>query len=623
MAESATRRPLRLVFAGHVDHGKSTLIGRLLHDTGSLPEGKLDELRAASAKRGMPLEWSFVLDAFQAERDQAVTIDATEIRFRSSRRDFVIVDAPGHREFLRNMISGAAAADAAVLVVDAAEGLREQTRRHAYLLQLLGIAQMVVAVNKMDLVGRAADRFHAVAEAAARHLERIGIRPVAIVPVVAREGENLVAASPSMPWYGGEQLVDALDRLAPPALPTARPLRWPVQDVYKLGDKRILVGRVESGLLRLGDELMFSPSGRQARVAGIEAWGVDPPPVEARAGQSVGVTLDQPIFVERGDVASDTAHPPDLASQFRLQLFWLADTPLCTGRVLKLRRATSEAAVAVEAIESVVDTDTLAAVPAETVHRDQMAVVRLRARSMLPLDPVERDPAMARCALVDGSDTVGGGVIIGEADRRVAVGGRGAGSLFTVEHLLTAEARAARNGHRGAVIWLTGLSGAGKSTLAMQAERALFARGYSVYVLDGDNVRRGLNADLGFGAGDRAENIRRVGEVAGLFADAGMVVITAFISPYRADRDRARRVCPGQFHEVHVAADIATCERRDPKGLYRRARAGEIADFTGISAPYEAPAAAELVIDTGAQPVEASVDELVRYIVARTRPVPG
>ncbi|WP_119419279.1 adenylyl-sulfate kinase [Desertibaculum subflavum] len=618
MSDPVARPPLRLVFVGHVDHGKSTLIGRLLHDTGSLPEGKLDEIRAVSARRGMPLEWSFVLDAFQAERDQAVTIDVTEIRFHTARRDYVIVDAPGHREFLRNTISGAAAADAAVLMVDAAEGLREQTRRHAYLLHLLGIAQVVVAVNKMDLVGRDPDRFRAVAEQAGRHLERLGIRPVAIVPVVAREGENLATPSQSMPWYGGELLVEALDRLAPPVPATTRPLRLPVQDVYKLGDKRVLVGRIESGLLRIGDELLFSPSGRRAQVASIESWGADPPPAEAVAGQSVGITLDRPIFVERGDIASDTAHPPDLASQFRLRLFWLAEAPLRLGQLLKLRRATSELVVTVEAIESVIDNETLAAAPAEMVGRDETAVVRLRARGLLAFDPVERDPAMARCALIDGYDTVGGGVIVSDAGRH-----GGATSLFTVEHLLTVEARAARNGHRGAVIWLTGLSGAGKSTLAMQAERELFARGYSVYVLDGDNVRRGLNADLGFGASDRAENIRRVGEVAGLFADAGTVVITAFISPYRADRDRARRVCPGLFHEVHVAANIETCERRDPKGLYRRARAGELADFTGISAPYEAPAAPELTIDTGTQPVEASVDELVRYIVDRTRLAAG
>jgi len=610
---------LRLVVVGHVDHGKSTLIGRLLHDTGSLPDGKAEEVRAISARRGMPVEWSFVLDAFQAERDQAITIDTTRIWFRTARRSCVIIDAPGHREFLRNMISGAAEADAAILVVDAQEGMREQTRRHAYLLHLLGITQVVVVLNKMDSCGFDEARFGAVRSAATEYLARIGLHPAAVIPIVARDGDNLGQHSDRMPWYGGPSLLECLDRLLVAAPDSALPLRLPIQDVYKFDERRILVGRVEAGTLRVGDSLLFSPSNRSARVATIESWGSTRAPSEASAGESVGFTLDEPVFVERGDVASHHDRAPTLSPLFRCHLFWLSDRALVPGRGLRLKLATDEARVSVEAVERVVDTETLEPVDRTEVRRNEMATVVLRCRELLSLDPHAESPATGRCALLDGFDTVAGGVIdlVGFPDQRPTVQRRSA-DLYLVEHLLSTDARAARNGHTGAVIWLTGLSGAGKSTLAMQVERELFARGYAIYVLDGDNVRRGLNADLGFAPEDRAENIRRVGEVAALFADAGVVVITAFISPYRADRERARAAAAGCFHEVYVRADLATCERRDPKGLYRRARSGAVAEFTGISAPYEEPEHPELLVDTAGNNLEACVAALVRYVIERT-----
>lgn len=608
-----------LVVVGHVDHGKSTLIGRLLHDTGSLPDGKAEEVRATSAKRGMPVEWSFVLDALQAERDQAITIDTTRIWFRTASRRYVIIDAPGHREFLRNMISGAAEAEAAVLVVDAAEGLRDQTRRHAYLLHLLGIRQVVVVVNKMDLCGFSESRFAAVREDVGSYLRRVGLEPLAVVPVVARDGDNLTARSGRMPWYQGPSLLEQLDALLPSPGRADRPLRLPIQDIYKFDERRILVGRVEAGTFRAGDTLLFSPSNRSARVASIESWGPGVPPDEARAGDAVGFTLDDAIFVERGDIASHVDRPPVLSTAFRCRLFWLGEKPLTAGRSLRLKLTTNEARVTVEAIDRVIDTETLEPVARSEVRRNDMATVSLRGRELLAFDPYGESPATGRCVLLDGFDVVAGGVIErdGFTDRRPAVQRRSS-DLYRVDHLLTPESRAIRNGHSGAVVWLTGLSGAGKSTLAMQVERELFTRGYSVYVLDGDNVRRGLNADLGFTPEARAENIRRVGEVAALFADAGIVVITAFISPYRADREGARAAAPGQFHEVYVRADLATCERRDPKGLYRRARAGAVREFTGISAPYEEPEHPELVVDTAENSLEACVDALVGYVIART-----
>jgi len=613
---SAPLRPaLKIVVVGHVDHGKSTLIGRLLHDTGAVPASRLAELQAASARRGMPIEWSFMLDAFQAERDQAVTIDSTQIWFKTARRDYVLIDAPGHREFLKNMISGAASADAALLVVDAVEGLRETTRRHGYLLHLLGIAHIAVAVSKMDLAGYDQARFTDLAQEVAGYLRGLGITATATVPISGREGDNIAARSPRMAWYRGPSLLEALDALPAAARPADLPLRFPIQDVYKFDARRILAGRVEAGVLRVGDSLLFSPSNKTARVRSIEAWHVDPAPVEAHAGESIGITLDEQIFVERGEIASHAEAPPQLTTVFRATLFWLGREPLAVGKSYKLKLATQEATATVQSIERVIDTDTLADHAAVAVERNTVAEVVLRCRRVLALDEHRTIARNGRCVLVDGYDTVAGGIISmeGYPDQRKAFGVKSS-NLTSVAHRVSAASRAQSTGHVGGVLWFTGLSGAGKSTLAMEVERRLFAKGYQVYVLDGDNVRRGLNANLGFSPDDRAENIRRVGEVAALFADAGMICITAFISPYQADRDRARTAAPGAFHEIYISAGLDACERRDPKGLYKKARAGEIAAFTGISAPYEAPRTPELTVDTETRPVEACVAEIVAYV---------
>ncbi|WP_207460742.1 adenylyl-sulfate kinase [Azospirillum sp. SYSU D00513] len=616
-SSTPTRPQLRLVIVGHVDHGKSTLIGRLLHDTGSLPEGKLEEIRAVSERRGMPLEWSFVLDSFQSERDQAITIDTTQIWFRTKTREVVIIDAPGHREFLKNMISGAALADAAVLVVDAVEGLREQTRRHAYLLHLLGLSRVAVAVNKMDMADFARDRYEEVAKEVRDYLAGIGVEPVAVIPLSARHGDNMAERSDRMPWYQGPTLLETLDAFERAPSPVDRPLRLPIQDVYRHDERRILVGRIETGTLSVGDTLVFSPSNRSARVTSLEAWEA-PVPTIAIAGQSVGFTLDEPIFVERGDIASHATSAPMLSTVFRANLFWLGQRPLEVGATYKLKLATREARVTVQSIERITDTQTLGTAGKTAVERNDVAEVVLRSREMLALDEHRGNPATGRCVLVEGYDIVGGGIISmeGYPDQRRLLTARSE-NLTQVEHILSADTRAWRNGHKGAILWLTGLSGAGKSTLAMQLEQRLFARGAQVYVLDGDNVRRGLNADLGFAPEDRAENIRRVGEVAALFADAGMIVISAFISPYAADRARARAAAPGSFHEIHVKADLSTCEARDPKGLYKKARAGEIAEFTGISSPYEPPESPELVVDTAAEDVEACLARIIAYLEQR------
>jgi bifunctional enzyme CysN/CysC len=607
--------PLKLVVVGHVDHGKSTLIGRLLHEAGVLPRGKVEELERMSARRGVPLEWSFVLDSLQAERDQAVTIDTTRFWLKLGGRDLVIIDAPGHREFLANMVSGAAGADAAVLVIDAVEGLQDQTRRHAYLLRLLGFQQIVVAVNKIDMVGYAEARFRALETEACAFLGELGVAPRYVLPLSARHGDNLAAASAKLPWWPGPTLVEGLVGFTAAVPAEAAPLRLSIQDVYRQEDQRILVGRIESGRLAVGDTLLFSPSNKLARVRSIEAWP-GPAPRQVVAGSSVGITLDRPLFIERGEVASHVEHAPLLANGFRASLFWLGAEPLAPGREFRLRLGTAEAPVSLERVERVIDTDTLAPLAADQVARDQVAEVLLRSSALLALDDHAGLPLSGRFVLREKGSTVGGGLILlrGVADQRRTASGQD-GNLTRVAHKVEHALREERFGHKGGVLWLTGLSGAGKSTLAMAVEQHLFRKGYAVYVLDGDNIRSGLNANLGFAPDDRVENIRRVGEVAALFADAGFLCITAFISPYRADRGRARAATPpGTFHEVYISADLATCEQRDPKGLYRKARAGEIGDFTGISAPYEPPEAPSLVVDTARQPLEACIEEILAYV---------
>lgn len=612
--------PLRLVVAGHVDHGKSTLVARLVHDTGGLPEGKREEIQSACAARDVPFEWSFLLDSFQAERDQAVTIDTTQIRFATPRRGFVVIDAPGHREFLRNMVSGAAQADAAILVIDVTEGMREQSRRHACILHLLGLRRIVVAINKMDAAGYDPGAFRKAVDEARSYLDSLGLSPACVVPVCARTGENLLGPAETLGWHKGPSLIEALESLAPPPSSEGLPLRFPVQDVYRRGEVRVLAGRIESGSLAVGDTLLFSPTGEKARVAKIALWPDNPAKTTARAGESVGLILDDKIFVERGHIASHEANTPVLSESFPASVFWFADTPLRAGGEYMLRYATCEAPVTVQAITRAIDALTLENGAGDEIPKGGVGEIILRARAPLALDAFSGNPETGRFVLYDGAQAAGGGLVRleGVTDLRRSQRPKSE-NISAVSHLLTQEARIRAAGHRGAVIWLTGLSGAGKSTLAMAAEKILFERGRRTYVLDGDNLRHGLCADLGFSPQDRAENIRRAGEVAALMADAGLIVLAAFISPWREGRDRARAAAQGRFYEVHVHADLKTCETRDPKGLYKKARAGLIQDFTGIDSPYEAPESPDLVLDTARKNQETCIQSLVEYIETQTR----
>jgi len=609
---------LKVAIVGHVDHGKSTLVGRLLHDTGSLPDGKLEAIQAVCKRRGVPFEWAFLMDSLQAERDQGITIDTSQIWFSTARRQYVIIDAPGHKEFLKNMITGAAAGDAALLIIDADEGVKEQSRRHGYLLHLLGVRQVTVAVNKMDLVAYDQARFEAIEQEYTAYLSEIGVTATHIIPVSAREGDNVATRSAAMDWYDGPTVLEAFDHFQVVTQPEGLPLRMPVQDVYRFDVRRIIAGRIESGMLRVGDTVLFSPSNKTGEIRSIEAWNTDRPPLEATAGHSIGFTLEDQIFVERGEVVSHEADPPVETDVFRARLFWLGKENLTPGNRYTMKLNTAEAEVRVQSIEHVIDTGDLSTAPSDQVERNGVAEVVLQTDRMLAIDAFVDVPSSGRFVLLDGYTISGGGIISmeGYADQRQLTTVR-ASNIQRVEHAVSVDSRARRNGHMGGVLWLTGLSGSGKSTLAVALERRLFNLGYQVYVLDGDNVRHGLNADLGFSPEERAENIRRVGEVAALMSRSGLVVITAFISPYRSDRARARKATGDRYHEIYVKADLVTCESRDPKGLYAKARAGEITDFTGISAPYEAPDQPDLEVNTMALDVDAGVESIVEYVRGR------
>ena len=608
--------PLRVVIVGHVDHGKSTLVGRLVHDTGSLPDGKLEAIKAMCERRGMPFEWAFLMDAFQSERDQGITIDTAQIWLHSATRDYVIIDAPGHREFIKNMITGAASAEAALLMIDASHGIQQQSRLHGFLLNLLGIRQVAVVVNKMDLVGYSASAFrgdpphlYPVSHGLRRTggFRRADLRARRRQPRQPRRLDALVRGAD--PDGGAGDLpagTPARRAAAAPADPGCLQIRRAAHH-RRAHRKRPSRGGRPADLLAQRQE--------RARSRTIEGWSRPAPALQALAGEAVGITLDEQIFIERGEVATQADNLPILTNVFRGRLIWLGHEPLRQGAEYRLKLGTREVAVTAQRIERVFDADDLSVREANEVPRHGIADVILRSRAMLALDEAGTIARTGRFVLTDGHNILAGGLIDmkGYPDQRESMTVRSS-NLLRVAHAVTVSARQLRNGHRGGVLWFTGLSGAGKSTIAMEVENRLFQKGYMVYVLDGDNVRYGLNADLGFSPQDRAENIRRIGEVASLFADAGMIAITAFISPYRADRQRARTAGKDAFHEIYVKADVSTCESRDPKGLYKKARSGEIQQFTGISAPYEEPEAAELVVDTTALPIEESVRAVVDYV---------
>lgn len=594
---------------GDVDAGKSTILGRLLVDVGQVTPEKLAELESSSTKRGVPIEYSFLLDAFQVERDQAITLDITRVWVRTPDAEFVFVDAPGHRELIRNLLSGASEVDVPVMVIAVDEGITPQTRKQALFLQWLGFAEVLVAINKLDLAQDARAAFAQREKEVRQFLAQLGIAAKAIVPVAARSGENVVHAREYASWWGGPTLLQALKDLNPRVRSSDGPLRFLVQDVYRREGTRFLAGRVESGTLQRGEPLTFWPLQTGARVRRIVQW---PNQVDlAVSGAHVAVELDARVFVDRGAVGSRASDAPELGHVLRSRIVWLGTDPVRAGENLRLRLGTREVPVTLQRIEEIIDPETIEPVAGEEMKSGDVGVVTLVSRELIAADVGLEGSSIGRFVLVRNGAVVAGGsvdAVVGHAR------GEGATNVVAATTSVDSRERFARNGHAGAVFWLTGLPSAGKSTVAMAVQRMLFERGRHVYVLDGDTLRTTLNVDLGFSDEDRAENVRRTAAVAGVFADAGFIVICALISPFSADRELARAAYPKGFYEIYVSCDLATAERRDVKGHYQRARRGELAHFTGVSSPYEIPAKPDYIVDTATARVEESASGFIEFI---------
>jgi bifunctional enzyme CysN/CysC len=530
MGTAKSSENLNIVIVGHVDHGKSTLLGRLYADTGSLPDGKLEKVQAICRQQGKEFEYAFLFDAFLEEQEQGITIDTARTFFMWKGRHYIIIDAPGHKEFLKNMISGAARAEAALLLIDALEGVKEQSKKHGYLLSLLGVRQFAVVVNKMDLVGYRQDVFEGIEKEYREFLAQFGAVPERIIPVSAKMGDNIANRSGTMPWYQGPTVLDTLSLFKKETARSEQPLRFPVQDVYKFDARRIIAGRITAGRLKIGDHLVFSPSNKRANIRSIEAFNVEPVLTGAEAGQSVGITLDEQIFVERGEVATHQEQLPLVSTAFKANLFWLGKQPLEQGRRYLLRVATREVECEVAAIHRIIDTmDLNQQSGSNKVARNQVGELTLRTKAPVAFDLSASFEATGRFVLVDDYDIAGGGIVTEmirddqeflreEARRR---------DFAWVKGEVGIEERAQQYGHRAAIVLITGGRHTGKSFLAKKLEARLVADGRHAYLLDGENLRRGLDADLAEGERSQTmEMARRYGEVARLLADTGLIVIS-------------------------------------------------------------------------------------------------
>ena len=546
---------LNIVIVGHVDHGKSTLLGRLFADTSSLPEGKLDKVRAICRQQGKEFEYAFLFDAFLEEQEQGVTIDTARTFFTWNGRQYIIIDAPGHKEFLKNMISGAARAEAALLVIDAQEGVKEQSKKHGYLLSLLGVRQVAVVVNKMDLVGYRQDVFQGIEQEYREFLATLKVVPERVVPVSAKLGDNIVKQSATMPWYGGSTVLETLSLFRKETEREHQPLRFPIQDVYKFDARRIIAGRIASGMIKAGDRLVFSPSNKAANVKSIEGFNVEPVATEARAGQSTGIMLDEQIFIERGEVASREDSVPLVFTTFRCNLFWLGKRPLGTGSKYLLRLATREVECEVATIHQIIDAgDLTSRQTKKTVGRNEVAELTIRTKAPLAFDLYSDFQVTGRFVLVDQYDVSGGGIITEgirdeqtvwreEARRR---------DIAWIKGEVGHDDRAAQYGHRAALVLITGGRHTGKSFLARRLEVRLVADGRHAYLLDGENLRRGLDSDIV--EEDAAEMVRRFGEVARLLIDTGLIVVSTTNTFGQADHQAIRTlVHPAPMIAVHMS----------------------------------------------------------------------
>ena len=548
---------LNIVIVGHVDHGKSTLLGRLYADTGSLPDGKLEKVQAICRQQGKEFEYAFLFDAFLEEQEQGITIDTARTFFGWKGRHYIIIDAPGHKEFLKNMISGAARAEGALLLIDALEGVKEQSKKHGYLLSLLGVRQFAVVVNKMDLVGYRQDVFDGIEKEYREFLGQFKAVPQQIIPVSAKLGDNIANRSEQMSWYSGPTVLDALSAFQKEPGRSEQPLRLPVQDVYKFDARRIIAGRVTAGHVKVGDSLVFSPSNKRATVKSIEAFNIDPPPVESHAGQSVGVTLDEQIFVERGEVASHQEQLPLVSTAFRANVFWLGRKPLERGRRYQLRVATREVDCEVATIHRIIDTMDLAQQQGSSVvNKNQVAELTIRAKTPVAFDLSASFESTGRFVLVDEYDIAGGGIVteLVHDDQEFLREEARQRDFAWVKGKVGVEDRAQQYGHRAAIVLVTGGRHTGKSFLARTIEARLVADGRHAYLLDGENLRRGLDADLSEGErGQVAEMARRYGEVARLLVDTGLIVVST-TNPFGMAYVEAAQAIRTLVHPVPVIA---------------------------------------------------------------------
>ncbi len=586
---------LRFITCGSVDDGKSTLIGRLLYDSKMIFEDQLAALEKDSKKvgtQGGDIDFALLVDGLAAEREQGITIDVAYRYFSTEKRKFIVADTPGHEQYTRNMVTGASTADLAVILIDARKGVLVQTRRHSYLVSLIGIRKVVLAINKMDLVGYNRGIFEQIVAEYREFAAQIGLTDILAIPISGLKGDNITAASGTMPWYQGPSLVNYLETVEVEDRAAAAPFRMSVQWVNRPDlDFRGFSGLIASGAVRPGDRVKVLPSGKEAKVARIVTQGGDL--AEAVAGQSITLTLDTEIDISRGDLLAHAASPPAVADQFNSTVVWMSDEPLLPGRLYWMKIGAKLVAATVTDIKHKTNVNTLEQLAAKSLALNEIGSVNLSLDHPVPFDPYAENRETGGFILIDrlSNGTVAAGTL------QYAL--RRAENIHWQAVDVNKQARASANRQKACVLWFTGLSGAGKSTIANLVEKQLFAQGRHTYLLDGDNVRHGLNRDLGFTDADRVENIRRVAEVAKLMVDAGLIVLTSFISPFRAERALARQLLEeGEFLEVHINTSLAAAESRDPKGLYKKARAGEIKNFTGISSPYEPPEAPEIVIDT-------------------------